>query len=293
MGWFESDRSNKLSQFKATVSDKANFDLFVSSIDQMLIKVIGGKVSIFDLRNDLDIRQYDIVHLRNVDVGAQDYVVALTNYVKFFGGVVFEEIDTQLFSGGKVSQMVLFALRGLSVPDTISCYDRLALKNNIQPLGYPLILKDNNGMKGQINYLIKNSHELDNVLDLNPETVLVAQSFIENDGDYRVLCVGDGERLIFKRVAVEGSHLNNTSQGAQSVKISKTNMPKVAMQLAEDVIKVSGRSVAGVDIVNAKGTDNWYIFEVNLFPAVSAGSFIDEKIDLYINLMNKLLDVEL
>lgn len=290
--WFASERSQQLRTFRDAISSNATFDLFISSIDNLLIEIKHGSVVITDMYNNLDVRDYDIVHIRSANPLAHDYVVALSNYLNHHGRKVYESADVPSFSAGKVSQMVTFALAGLGVPDTIASYRADYLRERTEQLGYPFVLKDNGGIKGQANFLIHDYQELDDTLAQHQGMVFVAQRFIANEGDYRVLYVSRREPLVFKRTAKPGSHLNNTSQGGSGTRVAADQLPVSALQLARRAKELAGRDIAGVDLVNEKGTDNWYLFEINLYPALATGEFLDEKIAQYIEAINVLLEEE-
>src|SRR6185312_14854633 len=182
-------------------------------LDKLDFMIKAGEVTIYDRFNNKDLREYDVVHFRNVTL-YPDYARAIAIYVQHYGNKIFEASDTGHPEYGKLSQMVLFALNGLPVPETWATWNVLDVASlYLRSSGaFPFILKANDGIKGHDNYLVQTQQELDKIVAANPELQFIAQTFIPNDKDYRVLWF-NAEALVFSRSATGGSHLNNTSRG--------------------------------------------------------------------------------
>jgi endo-1,4-beta-xylanase len=90
----------------------------------------------------------------------------------------------------------------------------------------------------------------------------ILQNFIPNDGDYRILVLNNKPVMAIKRVAAEGSHLNNTSQGGTASRVALDAMPSEALDVAVRATRLAKLAVAGADIIidNQTGTHNGYYY---------------------------------
>ena len=243
----------------------------------------GSDVRVYDERNQIDLKDINILHFKN---WASDSVhaAAIANYLKHHGVCFFnEEVNTGL-AAGKLAQMCSLALHDLPVPDTYFLKKtrlKELLSNKQLPSGFefPLIMKADEAAKGEDNYLVKNFEEAVLILSAaDTEKEFVIQSFLPNDGDYRVLFIGTGERpLVFHRQGVAGNHLNNTSQGGQGTFVDPAALPKQYIKIAREAAQIMKREICGVDLLVNKHSNEVYILEVNSTPALATGFGVAEK----------------
>jgi glutathione synthase/RimK-type ligase-like ATP-grasp enzyme len=182
-------------------------------------------------------------------------------------------------SRSKISQYVLSALRGIvTTPFVIICdSDRLQATIAASSLEYPLIVKSVTGSRGTHNFLVNNDEELRESLAQAPTKAFVAQTFIPNEGDYRLLVTGGEVTLAIHRRSVTDSHLNNTSQGGKATIIP---LEELSQDMCADAVTIAGllrREITGVDMIIDKGTGKHYFLEANNMPQLSTGSFVPEK----------------
>jgi RimK family alpha-L-glutamate ligase len=140
--------------------------------------------------------------------------------------------------------------------------------------GFPLIIKGSGGNRGERVFKVKNKDELEElVLNLRTSEVhegkrYLMQEYVENDGDFRVLVLGDEILGAMKRSRQnENEFRNNFSTGG---KVEPVELPEEIKKLAVKAAKVCGVMVAGVDVVLRNG--NWdepLIWEVNKGPQFS------------------------
>jgi len=190
----------------------------------------------------------------------------------------------QAVSLTKLSQYAKLAAGGFPVPKALFIapaeltqqYDLVA-----KTLGVPFILKDIGGFGGQYNFLVKDQQHYDHILAQYPEISFVAQTFIANEGDLRVLTIGGKVRMIIQRKRSDDTtHLNNTSQGADATLLPLNTLDQQATDMAQRAAAVFPREIAGVDIMFEKDTNIPYLLEVNAGPQVASGAFMDEKITM-------------
>ena len=293
--WLESSSevAQGLLRFASSVSTEDSC-MYITTFDRLIFDISNRAISVWDSYNEMDIAEFDVIHMRNIDksMHALVYAKATGSYAMHHGARVIEEVD-QACAFGKLSQMMLFALEGLPVPHTIACWDNTILESEAKKLSMPIVVKANNAMKGADNHMVESESELHRVLH-GSEQRYVAQEFIPNDGDYRVLFIGDYKNpLLFKRLSVEGSHLNNTSKGAQAVRCEVEDFDRGALELSVRAAQTVQRKVTGVDIMQNSQDKTWVLLEANTNPALSMGVFLEEKVGMYRSMLANLTEKDL
>lgn len=182
-------------------------------------------------------------------------------------------------SRGKISQYVRAALSGISTMPFAVCINKARLAALAQQAGisYPMVIKSITGSRGRDNFLVHDDQELADALDSVPQKAFVAQPFVLNDGDYRLLIAGQKVRLAIRRQASDDSHLNNTSQGAQAELVDPSSLPSQMLKEAVIASNMLRREITGVDMIVDKQTGQHYFLEANNMPQLSTGSFVHEK----------------
>jgi glutathione synthase/RimK-type ligase-like ATP-grasp enzyme len=142
---------------------------------------------------------------------------------------------------------------------------------------FPLILKSASGTRGQDNFLVKDENEMREILQKNGRLTFVLQTFLPNNGDYRVVVMGDAVVLAIKRTSGSDSHLNNTSQGSLAEAVPVDSLPQGVREASVRAASFFGRQIAGVDMVQSTADSRWYCFEVNRAPQIEHASFEHEK----------------
>ncbi len=290
-GWIDNTSNSVvkgLHTFVEELSHEGDIAFAVSSADMLDFRIDHGAAVIFDRYTGKDLRDYDIVHLRNVTLFA-DYARAIAIYMGHHGKRVIDEHDAAVPEYGKLSQMMLFALNGLPVPNTWATWhidDTTALY--LQAGDFPFILKANGGIKGQDNYLVRSQKQLDEIITAHTGSQFVAQDYIPNDKDYRVLWFAD-DALVFSRSATGDSHLNNTSQGGTSAELNASELDPIALEIARKAATLVKRSFSGADVMQNSETGEWYVLEVNANPALSSGDLLDKKRAAYKKMIGEML----
>jgi len=258
-----------------------NTRYFAAAVDDISIQVKDGVVAIQDLRNGYDLTAYALVHFLNVHF-ARDHFMAVALYLNHHKITWVCESDVQGTAFSKISQMVLFALGDIPVPDTLAVWDNAghleAAQKFVQP---PFIMKSNDGTKGLNNHLVKNWDEYTAILKDGERRAYILQPFLPNDGDFRFLYLGDEQLAFHRRAASDDTHLNNSTQGGQGTMIPLADCNPEHLELARRTMEVFGREIGGVDILVDKQTGKPYVLEVNHTPAIFSGLFQREKIAKY------------
>lgn len=188
----------------------------------------------------------------------------------------------------KLSQLSYLGKNSLPIPDTLfmlrsqwlSAFDEC-----VEHLGLPFIFKSIDGSTGEENYLVKSLAEFKAALDTHAHEPLefIAQRFVPNDSDLRVLIVGSEIKLIIKRQRnnPDETHLNNTSQGAHASLLPLDTLSPELQQLCLTAANVLHREIAGVDLLFSRTDNSPYILEVNASPQIGSGAFMEEKLAIY------------
>lgn len=183
----------------------------------------------------------------------------------------------------------------MAIPKSILLFPkRLELSYDylVQQLGEPFVLKDICGRKGQNNYFIKDHKLFAKVAKQSKKRgeLYIAQTYIENDCDYRVLILGGHIALVMRRARRNlKSHLNNTSKGGMATLVAASTLPQNMQSACVIAAKLMERQVAGVDIVQDKTSGVWYCLEVNAGPQLATGGFTIEKQAALAAYLEKLL----
>lgn len=232
---------------------------------------------IIDTRHGVDLSEYSSIYLRHWG-DKMAHAMAVTRYCKI-KNITF--IDSEAFRVGsfnKLTQYINLHHAKVAFPRTLIATGE-HLKNTYAARGFtfPLILKSVSGTRGADNYLVKDAGHMQEILEQNPEILFVLQEFIPNDGDYRVLVLGDAVQLVIERKASGESHLNNTSQGGQARIIPTEDLPQDVREASVRAAQFMGREIAGVDMVLSQADGRYYCFEVNRAPQIEHASFEAEK----------------
>jgi glutathione synthase/RimK-type ligase-like ATP-grasp enzyme len=253
-------------------------DFVYSSYPHLKFQILNGKVRVTELTSGRDLSAFDVVYFRTyfayaeIAAAAAEYLAA--RHVLFLD----REVATY-HALSKLTQYVKLALAGLPVPDSIFTssghlhFDELSTR-----LGVPFVLKDVFAEKGRDNHLVYRQAELDALLESKPRGNFIAQKFIPNDGDMRVLVFDKKAELIIGRKATGDTHLNKTSTGGKAELLPGTSLDAPTTAMTIRAAAVTNRQVAGVDIIFDTKAKKWYILEVNNSPQISSGTFVDEKI---------------
>lgn len=265
---------------EASVEVDQNVEIYTSFARSLSFFISNHDSVIFDHKNRLRLEDYDFVYFRKAGATLQQ-MLACAIYLRSHGVPFYDREIFHATSRNKLSQMFKLKDAGIPVPATLYCRHkkrmlRLVRKNYKDTFSFPLIAKATGGTRGDANYLVPNLEELDRIIRSERRHFLI-QQYIPNNGDLRVL-VGD-YRVggIIRRTADQGSHLNNTSKGAQAI---WDDGEYISREVAHDVVQsamVLGRDFAGVDVIFDKNTNDHYILEVNRAPQVEHASFPDKK----------------
>jgi glutathione synthase/RimK-type ligase-like ATP-grasp enzyme len=247
---------------------------------------------VYDRVRHLSLDDFDLVVFRSVHAGKyRDRTGACASYLRQKG---IPYIDSKIAPNpaSKYSAQTLRQAAGLkAIPSVFSSNAELTymFENDLIPFGYPIVIKDVNGRKGRLNFIVHNKETAVKILSENMDIEFIVQRFIENEGDYRLLVMGDAVKLVIYRQAADGSHLNNTSQGASSSVLDPATLPAAIIEDALTAARLENLEVAGVDMMIERSTGEHYVIEVNSSPQLATGAVPELKLEAYAAYLRSLI----
>ena len=223
----------------------------------------------------LQINDYDVLffrttgkHWEEVDLIINELNIQISNFKQNKPVVV----DPIILNGKpsmacKAYQMLALKRAGIDVPKTV--YGSLwflyeTMKSSQNPLSlrdislekgtfhFPIIIKGSGGDRGTRVFKADNLEELEKLVrDLRKSETeegkrYMLQEYIPNDGDYRVLVLGNKVLGVMKRSSQDKREFrNNYSMGGE---VEVADLPEEVKTLAVKAAKVCGLAVAGVDV---------------------------------------------
>lgn len=284
--------------YEALEAQLKNTSVFYTTYDDITCLVSDGVVEIVDTRHQLDLKDVQLVHFKNWMFDNEDVAMAamIAFYLREHSVPFFNsEVDAGL-AWGKISQMCRLAMGHIPVPNTFFAKKPqliAVLEAAKLPIGFtfPLIMKADDGSKGNDNYLVQNASEAVKILKAVLDKQFVIQDYHPNDGDYRFLFIGlDELPLVFSRQATAGSHLNNTSKGGTGAFIDLHDVPPLYLDIARQAAMILRREIGGVDILVDKHTHEPYVLEVNSTPALATGFGVPTKVSKFADFVQQLLE---
>lgn len=209
----------------------------------------------------------------------EDVALSVGIFAKHSGLSVLNSEAVGTRSRSKLSQAVYAALNEVAIaPFVFSLSHELLLQElKTAQFTFPYIVKSVQGARGGDNYLVHSQQELQDVLGKNPDVPFMAQAFVPNDGDYRVIVMGDQVEFVMHRQAQAGTHLSNTSQGGIATQVPVQGLPLAMREQAVRIAQVLGREITGVDMIIDKQSGQHYMLEINNMPQLSTGSLVPQK----------------
>ncbi len=285
---FFSFRKHKTGYYSALFNPlkdvEKDYDLSLEqgSLKDLIIEIIDNSLVVTDSTTGKRLDEFDYVYFQ-LWLKAQQPALAAATYLErkgipFVGHEILSTLATT-----KVGELVRLSDNNIPLPRSfMSSYSVTldAFKSN-PPIPYPFIAKASDAFGGNMNYLVHTYEELEEALSANKEMPFVLQEFIPNEFDYRVLIMGGEVKLLMKRSRnpESGSHLNNTSAGAEGVFVP---VDSLTPQQHEDALAAARLTLrtdfAGVDLLVNSETGQHVILEVNEAPAIQMGAEPEQKI---------------
>lgn len=261
-------------------------------LDDLFVSVGDGEFYIYDSRNKVELKEYDVIFFRGSRFKASMDVVATINAYANINNIKTVNTYGANRDPSKLLQAVNFELMNIPVAKTVLVNDaglKSLSEDGLDDWVFPCILKARYGSHGNDNYLVKSKQEVVSIVNQDKTKGYVLQRFIENDGDFRILIVGK-EAIVIGRNAQDGSHLNNTSQGGSASLVLSDSIPIEIKDHARNILSFYDMTIGGVDAIQDKTTGEFFFLEVNAQPQLMTGAFIEEKKMMLGKLFDELLN---
>lgn len=271
------DKPNDQSEAYATVQglSEIGLDEYALLLYSQLRITIDKEVTI--TCGGVDLRDFDLVYIRDFQ-GYEFERNAVAQYLKYHNKKFLNSDVANFQHISKLTQYMTFAFNEVSIPFTVFAKDDELVTAVNELVGYPAIVKSITGNSGRDNFLVRDEQELRGVLSSNVGVKFVAQKFIPNNGDLRMIVLSDTVECIYSRMRQEGDHRNNISQGGDKQYLDLDSVDEAHKQLAVDAAKAVSRDICGVDIMLDSETGRAFVLEANFNFGIRAvpGQLSDE-----------------
>lgn len=261
----------------------------MASLSGLTFVLDGDATKIVDSHQGFDVADFDLVVFRTIGKRLEE-AIAVAAYCRKHGITYIDEYIPAI-GNAKLGCAFTRWEQGLPVPKTV--YGPLdGMLEYAETIGFPAVLKADAGKKGRDNYLVRTPDDIRKYRAAKDAPAFVLQNFIPNDGDLRLVVMNGQVRLVLKRIAAGGSHLNNTSQGGSVELVPVESLPKPVIDLALKATKLEKLSIAGVDLIQDKYSGDYFILEVNRAPQIATGGLADLKTKAYAEMLGEIIKGE-
>lgn len=211
------------------------------------------------------------------DATDMHYHLYVLDQLEMLGVFSFHKAADLVNTCDKLRCYQLLRKAGVPVPRTILLSEHTPLEWVSESLGFPMVVKLENGSKGRGVCLVHGLKELKNIAELycNNGRTLLAQEFIETSKgrDMRVTLCND--ELIFSVIrdnTKNSDFRSNVNQGGEPLMVPPS---KEAMDIAVKASQALGLCYCGVDLLF--GPDGFIIGEINSMPGIPDDTFEGEN----------------
>lgn len=207
-------------------------------------------------------------------------------YVLAQSSVFIQPPLLQVDSRSKLVQMAILARAGIAIPKTLyitsGSVARVA-SHVVATVGLPVIVKACHGTKGkEVERLLKRSDVKDWLQQHRGSwREYLFQEYVENEGDLRVLVIGESVKAVGRRCGQQGEWRNNVSLGGTVTSMPISTLPKHVVADAVRAKQLLHVDIAGVDLVYDSRTDEYLFLEVNFAPGFATPGVSDAYLDYF------------
>ena len=246
-------------------------ELYETTFEDLIIRVGDGTFTIFDTKNQLDLKKFRTIFIRGLEHfdEVRDVALAIRYYGKRHHIKVVNSIEYDTSS--KLAHAVRFHSQKVPVAKTI-WLSRAVLDDETvaSELGFPCIMKATVSYCGKYNYLVNSYAEIVQHQTEHPDKFFVLQRKVGGAGDYRLLMIGKEKLLISYPVQTDKDYQAQASSGDGSRACDINVLPKQAIRDAEKMAKYLNMEISGSDILVDKQSGEYHFLEINAQPALVA-----------------------
>lgn len=226
-----------------------------------------------------------------------EHAAAVARYLQYRHVNFIDKSVGHFISRSKLSELFVLATSNVPVP-AMAVYsngmDEVAYDEVVDVIGETtFVLKDAFEDRGKGNYLVADAASYtEAVTRLKDRKTILAQKYIENDGFTRVLIMGDEVVQVVERSSADHAdplkmHLNKPRGSANSRELDPLEYSADVVALARKAALALDRTVAGVDLIQDKHTQKWYVLEANYNPELVSGVSVARKAKAVARLLTK------
>lgn len=232
-----------------------------------------GEAAIYDANGEQVLHDADFVYFKSWE-RMPERAAAIAQYLQV-RGVEFDDRIVLQMGTTKLSQLFrLWAANCPVIPSVVASeLPSEALIGKILGEG-PYLVKPLRGEKGARTQVADNFRTLRKIVS-GFQGGWIVQTYLKNDGDYRIFVYGYTIRGAMKRQALPGEVVNNTTRGAAAIYYAPDELSPELKKIARRAAVATGNAVAGVDILPYGKM--WYVLEVNQGSQVVTGKFTAKK----------------
>lgn len=276
----------------ATSAEGFGVQLYRGSLKDLVFTNENGSLSVRETMTDMDVTDFDAVYFE-LWYKSTEQALALAMHLRAHSVPFLSEELANMVSMSKLSEMVRITEAAVPYPATVSSSPKQLqrlIREDAIGLEYPFVLKEASAYGGNLNFLVQTPKQALTVLRENRSGVFLAQEFLPNAHDFRVIVLGGEAVLVLKRSRnTDAGHLNNTSAGGEGTLVELVHVDKALLVLAERAAEVMGRSsFAGVDVLEHSETGEYVVLEVNQTPQIEIGAEIDAKMAAMLTRLSEL-----
>jgi hypothetical protein len=147
-------------------------------------------------------------------------------------------------------------------------------------LEFPVFIKPDSGSCGEGARLAYNVNEL------NLQLHEIAQPYIKNSGDWRVIVIGGKAVSAIKRLPSKAGYItNNISTGSFAIVETDKEVLDNIYKIAESISNIFGFDYVGIDIIYDTQNEKYLFLEVNEMPTFEASQMLSG-----INISNLIIE---
>lgn len=273
---------------------KAFFDLIAKQADSEVIteryrnlrfEIDENSKPSITLPDGRDVADAKVVYFKSHGF-LPEHAAAIAQYLKYKHVPFVDREVGDFVSRSKISELFILATNAIPVPQTLVITGRLDIpsyKKLQQALGDKFVVKDIYSNRGKNNFVVIDQASYDEAwLRLAEAKTVLAQSYIENDGFLRVLLMGGRVVQVIKRKATTHkdplrAHLNKPHGSANAIELPVEECGSEVIELARKAGLATRRSIVGVDLIQDKTNDKWYVLEANNNPEVVRGIDVPKR----------------
>ena len=247
---------------------KKGLEAYYIHPNDLVYFISGNNIKIF--YKNIDLSDTDIVFIRRVTGFESKVREALIAFKKLKILIVSNNQENPFPNQKIIQQLKKVSLFPKSIYFTIEQKENI-FEMIIEKIGFPFVLKPNNGVGGKFVYKIENKKDFLKYFKKNKYNEFIAQEVLDIESEYRVLVLGGKSLGACEKIS--DKFIKNACQGSEFIykRIKKIE------EIAEKYVKTFGSEFAGVDIVKTR-ENKIKLLEINYCPgfmAFSKASSID------------------